>query len=80
MPDLIACVGRRRIAVSKQDGNMLLRIMILDESNVLANLVLVPSEAHRLIDVLIDQSDQIIPRTTFRGRAKKKTTVSKPKA
>lgn len=54
MPDLIACVGRRRIAVSRQDGNILMRIMILDETNVLANLVLEPAEAGRLVDALVD--------------------------
>ena len=55
MTDLIQCIGRRRLAVSQQEGNILLRIMILDETNILANLVLVPAEASRLADALIDQ-------------------------
>ncbi len=67
LAQLIQCIGRRRLAVSQQEGNILLQIMILDETNILANLVLVPAEASRLADALIDQ----LPARARASRTKK---------
>lgn len=68
MGALIACVGRRRLEVSVKDGQVLLRIMILDDRNVLANLVLEPADADRLAEALIDASP--LPRRGIRREKK----------
>ena len=85
MAQLIQCIGRRRLTVSKQDGNILLRVMILDETNVLANLVLEPSEAARLVNALLELDPlftEMFSKAVHSTKAKKtaaRTRVRKPK-
>jgi len=76
MAPLIPCIGRRRLEISVKDDKVLIRIMILDDRNVLANLLLEPADANGLADVLIDA----VMTLTSASRAKKKTVARKPKA